>query len=94
MTTYQGHNMVKRTDRDTKGALRAQLIAAAREPGAHTLIVKRKRYNNGKGALEAPSELMQKVQHAIQGWAKYFEIAGVTKAGNVIVSILAEPPEF
>lgn len=94
MTTYQGQTMVKRTERDTKGALRAQLIAAAREPGAHTLVVKRKRYNGGKGALEAPSELLQKVQHAIDGWARYFEIAGTTAAGNVIVAILAEPPEF
>lgn len=94
MTTYQGHHMVKRTDRDTKGALRAQIIAAAREPGTHTLVIKRKRYSGGKGALEAPSELLLKVQHAIDGWARYFEIAGTTKAGNVIVAVLAEPPEF
>ena len=94
MTTYQGHNMVNRTERDTKGALRAQMIAAAREPGATSLIVKRKRYSGGNGHLEATSELITKIENAINGWHRYFEIAGVTKAGNVIVAILAEPPEF
>lgn len=94
MTTYQGNQMVKRNDRDTKGALRAQIIAAAREPGAHSLIIKRKRYAGGKGQLEAPSELLEKVRHAIDGWARYFEIAGTTSAGNVVVSVLQTPPEF
>lgn len=94
MTVYQGYHMVKRTERDTKGALRAQIIAAAREPGAHTLVIKRKRYAGGKGALEAPSELMAKVQHALDGWARYFEIAGTTAAGNVVVAVLQTPPEF
>lgn len=95
MSKYQGREVAKRTDRDTKGALRASIIAAAREAGAGAdLVVQRKRYSGGKGALEAPSELMIKIQHALDGWARYLEIAGVTPAGNVIITVLAEPPEF
>lgn len=95
MSQYQGREVAKRTDRDTKGALRASIIAAAKEGGAGSeLVIKRKRYSGGKGNLEATSELMLKVQHALDGWSRYFEIAGITPAGNVIVVVLAEPPEF
>lgn len=76
-----------------RGALRALILTEARRVGVGGVFAVR-RATRPSGQLQAPTELMEQVRSAIEGWALFVEIDRTTAAGEIVIRVLKLPPDF
>lgn len=76
-----------------RGALRALILAEARRAGVGGSFAVR-RATRPSGQLQAPTELIEQVRSAIEGWALFVEIERVTTSGEVVIRVIKTPPDF